>query len=62
MQRDDQQQQHDRQGAGVDVEQRHRRAATLTGDITNYDIEVTHEELTTPHALGIIAGILDEHL
>nr|WP_281220086.1 thioesterase domain-containing protein [Nocardia sienata] len=34
----------------------------VTGAITNYDIEVTHNELTTPHALSIIAQVLDEHL
>ncbi|MFQ6326900.1 amino acid adenylation domain-containing protein [Nocardia sp. CWNU-33] len=31
----------------------------VTGDITNHDIEVTHLELTGPHALPIIARVLD---
>ncbi|WP_327144863.1 non-ribosomal peptide synthetase [Nocardia sp. NBC_01327] len=34
----------------------------ITGDITNHDIEVAHEELTAPHALAAIARILDENL
>ncbi|WP_433657309.1 amino acid adenylation domain-containing protein [Nocardia sp. CA-128927] len=33
-----------------------------TGTVTNYDIEVTHNELTAPHVLPIIARVLDEHL
>ncbi|QLY29808.1 amino acid adenylation domain-containing protein [Nocardia huaxiensis] len=36
--------------------------AWITGQITNYDIEATHEGLTAPHALAEIARILDEHL
>ncbi|PSK32383.1 non-ribosomal peptide synthetase [Nocardia seriolae] len=34
----------------------------ITGDINNHDIEVTHNEMTTPHALAIIARVLDENL
>ncbi|MFC9997484.1 amino acid adenylation domain-containing protein [Nocardia sp. NPDC127526] len=34
----------------------------ITGEITNYDIEATHDELTSPDALAAIARILDEHL
>ncbi|MFE9575675.1 amino acid adenylation domain-containing protein [Nocardia sp. NPDC006044] len=33
-----------------------------TGAVVNYDIEVTHNELTAPHVLPIIARVLDEHL
>lgn len=33
----------------------------VTGAITNHDLEVTHLELTGPHALPIIAGVLDDH-
>ncbi|WP_232852257.1 non-ribosomal peptide synthetase [Nocardia acididurans] len=36
--------------------------AWITGDITNYDIEATHEGLTAPTALAEIARILDTHL
>ncbi|MEU2257913.1 amino acid adenylation domain-containing protein [Nocardia xishanensis] len=34
----------------------------ITGAITNYDVEVTHDEMTAPHVLPIIARVLDEHL
>ncbi|MEV0294627.1 amino acid adenylation domain-containing protein [Nocardia sp. NPDC050710] len=34
----------------------------VTGEITNFDVEVTHDELTAPHVLPIIARVLDEHL
>ncbi|MEV6768183.1 amino acid adenylation domain-containing protein [Nocardia sp. NPDC051030] len=34
----------------------------ITGEIANHDIEVGHEELTAPHALAVIARVLDEHL
>ncbi|WP_378732882.1 amino acid adenylation domain-containing protein [Nocardia brasiliensis] len=34
----------------------------VTGEIRNYDVEVTHDELTAPHVLPIIARVLDEHL
>ncbi|WP_406275702.1 amino acid adenylation domain-containing protein [Nocardia sp. NBC_00881] len=34
----------------------------VTGEIINHDIDVTHDELTAPHVLPIIARILDEHL
>ncbi|MGO4648168.1 amino acid adenylation domain-containing protein [Nocardia sp. 2YAB30] len=34
----------------------------VTGEIANHDIDVTHDELTAPHVLPIIARILDEHL
>ncbi|WP_306362423.1 non-ribosomal peptide synthetase [Nocardia sp. CC227C] len=34
----------------------------VTGDITGVDIEVTHDELTTPEALATVARVLDEHL
>ncbi|QIS05391.1 amino acid adenylation domain-containing protein [Nocardia brasiliensis] len=33
-----------------------------TGTVVNHDIEVTHNELTAPHVLPIIARVLDEHL
>ncbi|MFC9435702.1 amino acid adenylation domain-containing protein [Nocardia sp. NPDC057030] len=33
-----------------------------TGAVVNYDVEVTHNELTAPHVLPIIARVLDEHL
>ncbi|AVL26553.1 putative non-ribosomal peptide synthetase [Nocardia brasiliensis NBRC 14402] len=33
-----------------------------TGSVVNHDIEVTHNELTAPHVLPIIARVLDEHL
>ncbi|MFI6999798.1 amino acid adenylation domain-containing protein [Nocardia sp. NPDC050175] len=31
-----------------------------TGDVINYDIDVTHNELTAPHVLPVIARVLDE--
>ncbi|MGW3543235.1 amino acid adenylation domain-containing protein [Nocardia niigatensis] len=34
----------------------------ITGVITNHDIDVSHDELTAPHALAAIARILDAHL
>ncbi|WP_330255505.1 amino acid adenylation domain-containing protein [Nocardia sp. NBC_00565] len=34
----------------------------VTGDIINHDVEVTHDELTAPRVLPIIARVLDEHL
>ncbi|WP_280479606.1 non-ribosomal peptide synthetase [Nocardia cyriacigeorgica] len=34
----------------------------VTGTITNHDVDVTHDELTTPYALSIIAQVLDTHL
>ncbi|WP_435592527.1 amino acid adenylation domain-containing protein [Nocardia sp. bgisy118] len=34
----------------------------VTGAITNYDVEVTHDEMTAPHVLPIIARVLDEQL
>ncbi|WP_431957560.1 amino acid adenylation domain-containing protein [Nocardia lijiangensis] len=34
----------------------------VTGAITNYDVEVTHDEMSSPHVLPIIARVLDEHL
>ncbi|MGX1811429.1 amino acid adenylation domain-containing protein [Nocardia sp. NPDC055321] len=34
----------------------------ITGAITNHDIEAGHDELTSPHALAIIARVLDDHL
>ncbi|NNH72848.1 non-ribosomal peptide synthetase [Nocardia uniformis] len=34
----------------------------ITGDITTHDIDVTHDELTAPHALAAIARVLDHHL
>jgi hypothetical protein len=34
----------------------------VTGEITNYDIEVTHNEMTAPQVLPIIAQELDNHL
>ncbi|MGV9822300.1 amino acid adenylation domain-containing protein [Nocardia xishanensis] len=34
----------------------------VTGAISNYDVEVTHDEMTAPHVLPIIARVLDEHL
>ncbi|WP_067698944.1 non-ribosomal peptide synthetase [Nocardia jejuensis] len=37
-------------------------APFITGEISNHDLEVTHDELTAPHALAVIARILDEHL
>ncbi|MEU4341616.1 amino acid adenylation domain-containing protein [Nocardia sp. NPDC023852] len=34
----------------------------VTGEIINHDVDVTHDELTAPQALPIIARVLDEHL
>ncbi|MFI9407607.1 amino acid adenylation domain-containing protein [Nocardia sp. NPDC052316] len=34
----------------------------VTGEISNHDVEVTHDELTAPHVLPLIARVLDEHL
>ncbi|MGV9612168.1 amino acid adenylation domain-containing protein [Nocardia xishanensis] len=34
----------------------------VTGEVVNYDVEVTHDELTSRHVLPIIARVLDEHL
>ncbi|MFQ6398651.1 amino acid adenylation domain-containing protein [Nocardia sp. KC 131] len=34
----------------------------ITGEIANVDIDVTHDELTAPHALASIARVLDEQL
>ncbi|MFC3962728.1 amino acid adenylation domain-containing protein [Nocardia jiangsuensis] len=34
----------------------------VTGAITNHDVAVTHDELTAPHALAIVARVLDHHL
>jgi amino acid adenylation domain-containing protein/non-ribosomal peptide synthase protein (TIGR01720 family) len=34
----------------------------ITGDITTVDVDVTHDELTAPHALATIARVLDEQL
>ncbi|MBH0776868.1 amino acid adenylation domain-containing protein [Nocardia sp. NEAU-351] len=34
----------------------------VTGEITNVDVEVTHDELTAPHVLPIIARAVDDHL
>ncbi|WP_433201389.1 amino acid adenylation domain-containing protein [Nocardia sp. CA-107356] len=33
-----------------------------TGRVINHDIELTHNELTSPHALSIIAPVLDDQL
>ncbi|MET8654896.1 amino acid adenylation domain-containing protein [Nocardia aurea] len=33
----------------------------VTGEITNFDVDVSHDELTAPHVLPIIARVLDEH-
>ncbi|MET8877269.1 amino acid adenylation domain-containing protein [Nocardia sp. NPDC004604] len=33
-----------------------------TGRVVNHDIDVTHNELTSPQALAIIARVLDDHL
>ncbi|WP_062985006.1 non-ribosomal peptide synthetase [Nocardia anaemiae] len=33
-----------------------------TGRVVNHDIDVAHNDLTSPHALSIIAPVLDEHL
>ncbi|WP_228539979.1 non-ribosomal peptide synthetase [Nocardia sp. XZ_19_385] len=34
----------------------------VTGTITDHDVEVTHDEMTAPHVLPIIARVLDEYL
>ncbi|MBF6132698.1 non-ribosomal peptide synthetase [Nocardia otitidiscaviarum] len=34
----------------------------ITGDITRVDIEVSHDELTTPEALATVARVLDQHM
>ncbi|WP_328409963.1 non-ribosomal peptide synthetase [Nocardia sp. NBC_00403] len=34
----------------------------VTGEITTVDVDVTHDELTAPHALATIARVLDEQL
>ncbi|MFE9785121.1 amino acid adenylation domain-containing protein [Nocardia salmonicida] len=34
----------------------------VTGDITNHDVDVTHDELTNPYALSVISPLLDDHL
>ncbi|WP_067461823.1 non-ribosomal peptide synthetase [Nocardia amamiensis] len=34
----------------------------VTGEIINHDIEVTHDELTAPQVLPVIARVLDAHL
>ncbi|MGK8523604.1 condensation domain-containing protein [Nocardia asteroides] len=34
----------------------------VTGEIINHDIEATHDELTAPHVLPVIARVLDAHL
>ncbi len=34
----------------------------ITGDITRVDIEVGHDELTTPEALATVARVLDRHM
>ncbi|MEV0358619.1 amino acid adenylation domain-containing protein [Nocardia sp. NPDC050697] len=34
----------------------------VTGAITNHDVAVTHDELTAPHALPLVARVLDHHL
>ncbi|MFC8042639.1 amino acid adenylation domain-containing protein [Nocardia sp. NPDC057353] len=34
----------------------------VTGAITNHDVAVSHDELTAPHALPIVARVLDQHL
>ncbi|WP_063055529.1 non-ribosomal peptide synthetase [Nocardia salmonicida] len=36
--------------------------AYVTGDITNHDVDVTHDELTNPYALSVISPLLDDHL
>ncbi|WP_433601928.1 amino acid adenylation domain-containing protein [Nocardia sp. CA-135953] len=33
-----------------------------SGRVVNHDIDLTHNDLTSPHALSIIAPVLDEHL
>ncbi|NEW57847.1 amino acid adenylation domain-containing protein, partial [Nocardia cyriacigeorgica] len=34
----------------------------VTGTIANHDVEITHDEMTTPYALSIIAQVLDTQL
>ncbi|MFR9768817.1 amino acid adenylation domain-containing protein [Nocardia sp. SC052] len=34
----------------------------VTGEIINHDIEATHDELTAPHVLPVVARVLDAHL
>ncbi|MFE7721631.1 amino acid adenylation domain-containing protein [Nocardia rhizosphaerihabitans] len=34
----------------------------VTGDIVNCDVDVTHDEMTNPHALSVISPVLDEHM
>ncbi|GAB2677882.1 non-ribosomal peptide synthetase [Nocardia goodfellowii] len=34
----------------------------VTGTITDHDVAVTHDEMTAPHVLPVIARVLDEHL
>ncbi|WP_081706131.1 non-ribosomal peptide synthetase [Nocardia sp. CNY236] len=34
----------------------------VTGRIHRHDIDVTHDEMTAPHALPLVAHVLDEHL
>ncbi|MFD4353252.1 amino acid adenylation domain-containing protein [Nocardia sp. NPDC058518] len=34
----------------------------VTGDITNHDVDVTHDDMTNPHALSVISPLLDDHL
>ncbi|MEU4414034.1 amino acid adenylation domain-containing protein [Nocardia salmonicida] len=36
--------------------------AYVTGDITNHDVDVTHDEMTNPYALSVISPLLDDHL
>ncbi|KAF0846566.1 non-ribosomal peptide synthetase [Nocardia caishijiensis] len=34
----------------------------VTGDIANHDVDVSHDDLTNPYALSVIAPVLDDHL
>ncbi|WP_446221344.1 amino acid adenylation domain-containing protein [Nocardia sp. IBHARD005] len=34
----------------------------VTGDITNHDVDVTHDDMTNPYALSVISPLLDDHL
>ncbi|WP_054811157.1 non-ribosomal peptide synthetase [Nocardia arizonensis] len=34
----------------------------VTGEITNVDVEVTHDEMTAPHVLPMIARVVDDHM
>ncbi|MFE3318801.1 amino acid adenylation domain-containing protein [Nocardia sp. NPDC059195] len=34
----------------------------ITGDITNHDVDVTHDDMTNPYALSVISPLLDDHL